>query len=131
MKKDISIPTVKDVFVVAVREFDEDFQTYDWNAYILNNSNSLLETVLIVSQGKDDRVKTSLMRHSLTVLPAKTYAKIEFLEDSVLKLNNYFTVSYFLGQTLFDKHFEFPAHCITEDNAVELPVMGMKGVIAR
>jgi len=131
MKKDIQIPVVTDVYVAAVREYNSDFRTYDWNVYLINDGKEPLETVLIVSQGSDDKQQTSFMRHSLKLLPVKSYAKIEFMEDSVLKLNNYFTVTYFLGSTLYDKKFEFPAHCILEDNAVELPVMQAKGVLAR
>jgi len=131
VRKDIEIPIVKDVYVVAVREYNEDFRTYDWNVYIINNGNDPLETVLIVSEGSDDTQTTSRMRHSLKLLPAKSYAKIEFLEDSVLPLNNYFTISYFIENKLFDKRYEFPAHCIIEENAVTIPVMKTVGVLAR
>jgi hypothetical protein len=53
------------------------------------------------------------------------------MEDSVLKLNNYFSITYFKGETLYDKKFELPANSVMEDNAVELPVMTEKGVLAR
>ena len=131
MRKDIEIPIVKDVYVVAVREYNKDFRTHDWNAYIINNSDVTLETVLIVSEGRDDTQITSRMRHSLKLLPSKSYAKIEFMEDSVLQLNNYFNVTYFIENKLFDKRFEFPANCIIEDNAVSIPVMKSEGVLAR
>lgn len=71
------------------------------------------------------------MRHSLKLLPPKSYAKIEFLEDSVLPLNNYFNITYFMGDTLYDKQFELPANSALEDNAVQLPVMDARGVLAR
>ena len=131
MRKDIKIPVVKDVYVVAIREYNEDFRTHDWNAYIVNNGNEPLETVLIVSEGSDDTQITSRMRHSLKLLPAKSFAKIEFLEESVLPLNNYFTITYFIENKLFDKRFEFPANCIIEENAVSIPVMKTVGVLAR
>lgn len=131
MRKDIDIPVVKDVYMAAVREFNSDFRTYDWNVYLINDGQEPLDTVLIVSEGGDAKQRTSKMRHSLKVLPAKSYAKVEFMEDSVLKLNNYFKVTYFLGAKLYDKTFEFPANCILEDNAVDLPVMLNQGVLAR
>ena len=131
MRKDITIPEVKDVHVAAVREFNKDFRTHDWNAYIINDGNEILETVIIVAEGSDDKDLTSQMRHTIAILPAKSYAKIEFLEDSVLKLNNYFTVTYFLGETLYDKKFELPSFSVIEDNAIDLPVMQVKGVMAR
>jgi len=131
MRKDITIPEVKDVYVAAVNEYNQDFRINDWNAYIINDGNEPLETVIIVSQGFDDKDKTSHMRHSIKLLPAKGYAKIEFLEDSVLSLNNFFTVTFFIGETLYDKRFELPANSIIDDNAVKLPVMTSQGVLAR
>lgn len=131
MKKDIIIPKLKNVWVAAVKEFNTDFLTYDWNVYLINDSYDPLETVLIVSEGRKEEVVTSKMRHSLKMLPTKSYAKIEFLEDSVLVLNNYFTVTFFIGEKLYDKRFEFPAHSIMEDNAVALPIMENTGVLAR
>ena len=131
MKKDIVIPEVKEVYIAAVRQFNTDFLTHDWNVYLINNSNDPLETVLIVSEGRGEQQVTSLMRHKLDLLPTKSYAKVEFLEDSVLKLNNYFTVTYFIGETLHDKKFEFPSNSVIEDNAVALPLMDVDGVLAR
>lgn len=131
MRKDIKIPRVKDVYVAAVREYNKDFRTHDWNMYIINDGKEPLETVLIVSEGRDDKNITSRMRHSLKLLPSKSYAKIEFLEDSVLPLNNYFNITYFMGDTLYDKRFELPANSALEDNAVQLPVMDARGVLAR
>lgn len=131
MRKDIKIPRVKDVYVAAVREYNKDFRTHDWNMYIINDGNEPLETILIVSEGRDDKNITSRMRHSLKLLPSKSYAKIEFLEDSVLPLNNYFNITYFMGDTLYDKQFELPANSALEDNAVQLPVMDARGVLAR
>ena len=131
MRKDISIPKVKDVYIAAVREYNADFRTHDWNVYIINDSHDPLETVLIVSQGRKGEQETSLMRHSLPFLPTKGYAKVEFMEDSVLQLANYFSVTYFIGETLYDKRFEFPAESILEDNAVRLPVMEAEGALAR
>lgn len=131
MRKDIVIPEVKDVYIAAVRQFNTDFRTHDWNVFLINNSHDPLETVLVVSEGRSEKLVTSLMRHKLNMLPTKSYAKVEFLEDSVLKLNNYFTVTYFVGETLYDKKFEFPANSIIEDNAVPLPLMEVEGVLAR
>ncbi|NND62841.1 MAG: hypothetical protein HKN48_06565 [Flavobacteriaceae bacterium] len=131
MRKDIKIPEVKNVFVAAVREYNKDFRTYDWNVYLINEGVEPLETVLIVSEGRDDKDVTAKMRHSLKLLPVKSYAKIEFMEEGVLKLNNYFNVTYFIDDILYDKQFEFPAFSVIEDNAVDLPVMQAEGVLAR
>lgn len=131
MRKDIKIPKVKDVYVAAVLEFNMDFNTNDWNVYFINDSEYPLETVLIVSQGYDNKDLTAPMRHSIQLVPPKGYAKVEFLEESVLRLDNFFSVTYFIGDTLYDKRFELPAYSVLEDNSVMLPVMERKGVLAR
>ncbi|MCT8339467.1 hypothetical protein MG296_05345 [Flavobacteriaceae bacterium TK19130] len=131
MRKDIEIPEVKEVYVAAVQEFNEEFKVDEWNAYIINNNSEPLETVIIVSQAYDDSKMTAPMRRTLSTLPAKGFAKIEFLEENVLKLPNYFTVTYFLEGKLFDKRFEIPANAAIEDNAVALPIMEKEGVLAR
>lgn len=131
MRKDIDIPEVKDVYVAAVLEFNKNFNTNDWYAYLINDGELPLETVLIVSQGYDEKDLTAPMRHSIELVPAKGYARIEFLEESILRLDNFFTITYFIGDTLYDKRFELPAHAIMVDNCVDLPVMQQKGVLAR
>jgi len=131
MRKDIEIPEVKDVYVAAVLEYNKDFNTHDWYVYLINAGSEPLETVLIVSQGYDQKDVTSVMRHSIEVLPANGYARVEYLEDSVLRLDNFFTITFFIGSTLYDKRFELPAHSVIEDNRVELPVMTKQGVLAR
>ncbi|OAB80361.1 hypothetical protein [Cochleicola gelatinilyticus] len=131
MRKDIKIPEVKDVYVAAVLDFNEDFNTHDWNVYLINDGSEAIETVLIVSQGYDDKDMTAPMRHTIKVVPAKGYAKIEFLDESVFRLDNFFTITYFIGNTMFDKRFELPANSIMKENTVSLPVMNKDGVLAR
>ena len=41
MKKDFQIPEVDNVFMAVVKEYNEEFQCEDWNAYIINNKNIL------------------------------------------------------------------------------------------
>jgi len=131
MRKDIKTPLVKDIYVAAVREYNKDFRTHDWNVYIVNDGTEPLETILIVSEGGDQKDTTSRMRHSLQLLPVKSYAKIEFMEDSVLRLDNYFSITFFIGTTLYDKRFQLSANSVIEENAVQLPVMDAKGILAR
>ena len=130
MRKDIEIPEVKDVYIAAVHEFNEKYNTTDWNAYIINDGKEPLEIVLIIVQGYDSEDVTTHMRHKIDVLPAKGYAKIEFMEDSVLKLNNFFSVTYFLNNKMYEKRWEFPANTIVDDNAMALPLMDKEGVLA-
>ncbi|GER58521.1 hypothetical protein [Patiriisocius marinus] len=131
MRKDIDIPEVKDVYIAAVYEFNEDYNTHDWNVYIINDGKTIIETVLIVAQGYDEKQMTSPMRKTITIIPAKGFAKIEYIDESVFKLDNFFTVTFFRGNKMYDKRFELPRHSIVEDNVVDLPTMPNKGVLAR
>jgi hypothetical protein len=131
MKRDIEIPQVEDVYVAAVFELNEDYNTHDWNIYLLNDGTSPIETVLIVAQGYDDKDMTSPMRKTIKIVPAKGFAKLEYIDESVFKLDNFFTITYFLDNKMYDKRFELPRFSITEDNAVMLPMLGKKGVLAR
>ena len=131
MRKDIHIPDVKDVYVAAVLEFNEDFKTHDWNIYLINDGSEAIETVLIVSQGYDEVDMTAPMRKSIKIVPAKGYAKIEFFDESVFELDNFFNITYFIDKKMYDKRFELPRHSIVADNAVDLPVLFTKGILAR
>lgn len=130
MKKDIEIPEVSNVYLAAVREQHEEYRTMDWNAYIINDLNAPLEMVLLVSRGFDDKRSTSTMRHSIKVLPAKSFAKIEFLQEEVLKLNNEFSVTWFADGKMYEKKFFFGKGTVQEDNLEAIPVIGKKGVLA-
>lgn len=131
MKKDIDIPLVEDVFVAVVLEKNEAFRSMDWNAYLVNDRNVPLEMVLIVTRGYDQKDTTSTMRHQLEELPPKSYAKIEFLQEEVLRLNNEFSISYFVDKKMFHKTFIFPKGSITEEDIKEVPQLKRKGVVQK
>jgi len=130
MRKDIEIPVVKDVYIAVVKELHKEFKTEDWNAYIINNGIEPLEIVLITVQGYSKTQMTTHMRHKIAVLPAKGFAKIEFIEESVFKLDNFYSVTYFLNNKMYEKRWEFPAHSIKDSNTTIIPVMNKRGVLA-
>lgn len=130
MKKDIEIPLVSGVFVAAVLEENKEFQSRDWNAYIINSKNVPLEMILIVARGYDQKETTSTMRHSIKVLPAKSFAKIEYMQDEVLRLNNEFLITFFEENKMFEKKFVFRKNTVKESLAEEIPVMPQKGILA-
>ncbi|MEM9679378.1 MAG: hypothetical protein AAF901_03560 [Bacteroidota bacterium] len=131
MKKDIQIPEVKEVYVAVVLEHNETYNTDDWNAYIINDKDVDLEMLLIVSKGYDQDRETSVMRHKLEKLPAKSYAKIELLQEDVLKLNNSFKVTFFENNQLHDKTYIFSKNSINTKAFQDIPVMGVKGVLVK
>ena len=131
VKKDIEIPEVKEVYIAAVREVHEEYKSLDWNAYLINDRKEPLEGILIVSKGYDGKKETSTMRHSISKLPPQSYAKVEFLQDDVLQLNNEFSVSFFSEGKMFHKKFIFRKNSINEKALQELPVMQKKGVLLK
>ena len=131
MKKDIQIPEVKDVFVAVVQEQHPEYKTDDWNAYIINNRDVDLETVLIVSNGYSEKKITPIMRHTIKLLPARSYAKIEFMQNDVLELNNEFKVSFFQGNQMLDKTYLFRKNTINTKALQTIPLMQLKGILVK
>ncbi len=131
MRKDIEIPEVKNVYVAVVQEKHLEYNTLDWNVYIINDSNEDLDTVLIVSKGYSDSKVTPPMRHNLKLLPARSYAKIEYLQDQVLELNNEFKITFFIGSQMFDKSYLFRKNTINPRALQSIPLMQVKGVMVK
>jgi len=129
MKKDIIIPEVKNVHIAVVQEEHLEYKTQDWNAYIINNTDADLETVLIVSQGYTDKKMTPPMRHTIKKLPARSYAKIEYLQERVLELNNSFKITFFKNNQMFDKTYVFRKNSINKNALQTVPLMQLKGVL--
>lgn len=130
MKKHLNIPQVTNIQLALVLEFNTDFRTYDWNAYLVNKKQNSIEMVLIVSYGFDTKNQTAKLRHTIAEMPANSVAKFEFLEDRVLDLNNSFKVSFFENNLLFEKDFLIKANTIRKDKAKPLDLFnGSKGFI--
>ncbi|WP_273568441.1 hypothetical protein [Maribacter halichondriae] len=130
MKKDIEIPIAKDVHIAIVQEWSDDFLSKDWNAYVLNNRPDLIEMVIVVSKGFDEDKKTSTMRHGIGVVGAKSFEKIELLQEEVLTLNNEFFLTFFADGKLYEKRFVFEKNTVMEQNLVHLPLIEKEGVMA-
>ena len=135
MKKDIIIPEVENVFLAAVQEWSDDFMEKVWYIYLVNDSDFQLDSVMVVSKAfgtiDGEMKKTSLLRHAFMEVPAVTFVKVEMVEKSVLVLNNEFMVTFFIGNTLYDRKFTFKANSITPDYVEEVPLLFVDGVIVR
>ncbi|SDS51420.1 hypothetical protein SAMN05216503_3304 [Polaribacter sp. KT25b] len=130
MKKDIKIPEVTDVEIAIVYEYNDLYKTDDWNVYIINNKNVDLEMVVIVTQGFSDKKITSLFRKKINVLPANSYAKIELIQPELFKLNNRFQVTFFEGNTLFEKTFILKENTIKEGALRMITELKKRGILA-
>ncbi|WP_367772585.1 hypothetical protein AB3G33_03360 [Flavobacterium sp. WC2421] len=135
MKKDIIIPEVENVFIAAVQEWSDDFMEKVWYAYLVNDSDYLIESVMVVSKAfgtiDGEMKKTSLLRHAFVEVPSVSVVKIEMIEKSVLQLNNEFMVTFFIDDKLYDKKFIFKANTINETDVEEVPILFVDGVIIR
>ena len=135
MKKDITIPEVENVFVAAVQQWNDDFMEKVWNVYLVNDSDFTLDSVMVVSKAfgtiDGEMRKTSLLRHAFVEIPPVSVVKVEMVEKSVLALNNEFMVTFFIGNTLYDKKYIFRANSISETAVEEVPILFVDGVIVR
>ena len=131
MKKDIEIPVAKDVYVAIIREWNEEFLDKDWNAYIINSRVTPIELTMVVSKGYEGNRKTSFMRHSIGEVAAKSYKKIEVIQEDVLRLNNEFYVTYYADNKLFEKRFLFERNSVKESNLITIPIIDKEGIYAK
>ncbi|HMQ42962.1 hypothetical protein [Mariniflexile maritimum] len=131
MKKDIEIPKVADVYIAIVNEYNDIYKTHDWNAYIINDKNVDLEMVLIVTSGFSEEKITSTFRKKIDMLPKKSYAKIELMQEALFALNNTFKVSFFEGNTMFDKTYLFRKNTINLKALQNIPLMEARGVLVK
>jgi hypothetical protein len=135
MKKDITIPTVENVFLAAVQEWSDDFMEKVWYVHLVNDSDFDLDSVMVVSKAfgtiEGEMKKTSLLRHAFVKVPAVSVVKIELLEKNVLLLNNEFMVTFFIDSTLYDRKYIFRANSVTPDYVEEVPILFVDGVIVR
>lgn len=131
MRKDIKIPEVTNVYMAITHDYNEVFKTNDWNAFLINEKDEPIEMVLIVSHGFDGDTKTSTMRHKLEKLPAKSGAKIELMQEEVLKLNNEFKLTFFADNILYEKTFLFKKNTIKESALRHIKTLNKRGIIAK
>lgn len=135
MQKDISIPKVENVYVAAIKEWNDDFMEQTWYAYLINDNSQKLEMAIVVSRAygtlNGEQRKTGTFRHVFKEVEPYGYVKIELLENNVLQLNNEFAVTYFIDNTLYDKTYTFRTNTINENAFVEVPCINKKGVIVK
>ena len=131
MKKDIQIPEVTGVEMAMVYEYNDIYKTDDWNVYLINNKIVPLEMLVIVSQGFSETKTTSLLRKQLAILPANSFAKIEYIQPELFKLNNRFQVTFFEGNTLYEKTFLFEENTVKESALQVINEIKKRGVLAK
>jgi hypothetical protein len=131
VKKEIKIPVVENVYIAIVNEYNDIYKTQDWNAYIINDKAVDLEMVLIVTSGFSEDKMTSIFRKKLDLLPKKSYAKIELMQEDLFALNNQFKVTFFEANQMFDKTYTFRKNTINLQALQPLPLMEARGVLVK
>jgi len=135
MKSDIIIPKVENVFLAAVQEWSDDFNDNVWYVYLINDSDYDLDNVMLVSRAfgtiDGEMKKTSLLRHAFVKVPAVSVQKVEFIDQSVLQLNNEFMLTYFIENSLYDKKFIFLKNSINLNATEEVPILFVNGVVVK
>lgn len=136
MKKDIEIPSVEGVSIAVVKELNEEKTQEVHNVYILNLKEVEITNVMVSSKGyginslTEERINTSVLRHFLGNIGAKSVSKIEPIMEEVFGINNEYWVSFFDGDRMFDKKYIFLAETIIESNMITVPLMGgVRGVV--
>ena len=127
-------PKVENVGVAVVQDTNEIGEKI-YNVYLLNLREDIMEGIIISSKGygtnanTGEKVKTSMLRHSLEVLLPQEAAKIEPIMEEVFGLANEYWVSFYVDSTMYDKKFVFLPETISEKNMKIIPVLGAKGVM--
>lgn len=132
MKKDLPENLVEDISVAVVLE-SESPMAMIWNVYLVNEKEQPLRDVMVSAKGygeKDDReVKTSTLRHLLGEVSAHTAVKIEAIDPQVFGLTNEYWVSYYIGDTIYDKKYIFLPESIVDENLRKVPLVNKPGIV--
>jgi hypothetical protein len=135
MKEDIVFPKVKGVSVAIARTVAED-GGQEWTAYVLNSNDYDIVNVLVASKGygemNGERTRTSILRHLIGKVEARSFAPIELVDPSVFDLVNEYWVSFYLDEPnsqIFDKKFLFVPGALLEDNITYIPLLEREGVL--
>ena len=135
MRKDIEIPKVEDVSVAVVKEMNDEKTAEIYNVYLLNQKQVLIESVLVSSKGygenksTGEKIQTSVLRHFIGNVDAKSFAKIEPIVEQVFGISNEYWVSFSLNGKMYDKKYIFLAETIIDENMITVPIIEQKGVM--
>ena len=134
MKKDLPENIVEDV-AMAVVLINETPEVKNWTVYLVNLKNEPINNVLISSKGygeKDGKmVKTSVLRHFLGDLAARSFAGVEAIDTEVFGLTNEYWLSYYIDGVIYDKKFIFLPESIVDGNLIHIPLVDKPGVMIR
>jgi hypothetical protein len=100
MREELKGPKVEKVGVAVVQQINTDNQ-FEYNVYLLNLRDDIMEGIIINSTGygenvnTGEKIKTSTLRHCIEVLLPNEAARIEPIMDDVFGISNEYWVSFF------------------------------------
>lgn len=134
MKADLPENTVEDI-AIAVVLMSETPEVKNWTVYLVNLKNEIITNVLISSKGYGEKngkqVKTSVLRHFIGDMDAKTFKGVEAIDPEVFGLTNEYWLSYYIGSTIYDKKFIFLPESIVDLNLIKIPLVNKPGVMIK
>jgi hypothetical protein len=132
MLKDINPPKVEGMAMAVVNESNLPGGD-DWVVYLINLQDDPVESVIVRSSGFGQRegqdIKTSELRFFREELPGKSYMTVEPIMKEMFDLSNEYFVTFFYDSQLFDKRYVFVPGSISEKFAIDLPIVGKRGVL--
>lgn len=135
MREDLLGPKVENVAMVVAQELVEREVVY--NVYLISLRDDIMEGIIITSKGygenpdTGEKIKTSTLRHCLEVLLPNEAAKIEPIMEEVFALANEYWISFWVEEVMYDKKFVFVPGSISEENMIDIPQLGTKGVLIK
>lgn len=132
MKKDLPENIVEDVSIAVVLERETPSDKV-WNVYLINEKNFPIVNVFVSSKGygqKDGKeVKTSILRHFLGDIDARSAVKVEAIDTQVFGLTNEYWLSYYIESTIYDKKYIFLPESIVDENLIRVPLVDKAGIV--
>src|SRR5690606_38711889 len=132
MKKDLPENIVEEIGVAVGLE-NETPEARSWYVYLINRKKEPLKNVLVSSKGYDfsdgKDIQTTLLRHFIGDVDGNSFAKIEPIDEALFGLTNEYWLSYYIGETIYDKKFIFLPESIVDSNFVKIPILNKPGVL--
>lgn len=134
MKKDLPKNIVEDI-AMAVVLVGETPEIGNWTVYLINLKDVTISDTLITSKGygmlDGKMVKTSVLRHNIGALQAKSFRAVEAITPEVFAITNEYWLSFYIDGVIYDKKFIFLPESVVDENMIHIPLVDKPGVMIR